>query len=457
MQIRLLTRKMIQKKVAARINEVLVVALRNNRLSGTYPTLCNTEMNNRIKKQLNTRIFKAVSSTLLILLPVLLSVSCTKGRSEVYTVMTGVFKQSIVQTGELEAVKASFITMPAIDWQYGYQFKIIGLTEHGRIVHRGDSIIKLDAASVYKFIIERENLLENELADAKKQVVQSENNLQELNAQLRSEQAAYDLKKLEVERSMFDTDIKKKIKELEFQQESIKLYKVKRNLELKPKLDNLDRHIQKIKVLQRENELNKAKETLKLFLIRSPLDGLFQVAVDRWSDNQQTWKIGDTPYQGQILASIPDVTKMRAKSYINESDVKKVHRGMKVLIRLDALPSVPFNGIITEISKICTERDKEKVFNIVVEIEGSDLRLKPGMTVNCEYILFESDNNMFVSNSCLFKENGHFYIFLKRGRAVRKVEVQAGASNINHTIIKGEVKSGQKLVPFNDVLNSKNL
>jgi hypothetical protein len=371
--------------------------------------------------------------------------------------MTGSFKQSIIQTGELEAVKASFISMPDIDWQYGYQFKIIGLADHGKIVEKGDSIIKLDAASVYKFIIEREDMLENELADAKKQVVQSENNIQELSAQLKSEQAAFDLKKLEVDRSKFDTDVKKRIKELEFQQATIQLNKVKRNLDLKPKLDDFDRHIQRIKVVQRQNELNNAKEALKLFLLRSPLDGIFQVAVNEWTDNPQMWKVGDTPYQGQILASIPDVSRMEAKTYINESDVKRVHKGMKVIVRLDALPSVPFSGSIKDISKICVPRDKEKVFNIVVEIDGSDLRLKPGMTVNCEYILYESEKNMFVPNNCLLKEPGHSYIFLKRGRSVRKVEVQAGAANINHTIITGEVKPGQRLIPFNDVLNSKNL
>ena len=121
------------------------------------------------------------------------------------------------------------------------QFKLIGLAEHGKIVHKGDSVIKLDPSSVYKYIIEREDMLENELAAANKQAVQSENNIQELNAQLKSEQAAYDLKKLEVERSKFDTDVKKRIKELEFQQATIRLNKVKRNLELKPRLDNYDR------------------------------------------------------------------------------------------------------------------------------------------------------------------------------------------------------------------------
>lgn len=398
-------------------------------------------------------IIPGITRILLIAVLAILLVSCGKNNRNVSTVMTGSFRQSVIETGELQAINASYITMPSISWQYGYQFKIIGLAEHGKIVHKGDSIIKLDPASVYKFILEGEDKLENELAAANKQVVQSENNIQELNAQMKSEQAAYDLKELEVERSNFDTDVKKKIKELEFQQATIKLNKVKRNLELKPKLDNYDRRIQRIRVIQRENDLKSAKETLKKFLVRSPLDGTFQVSVNQFTQNPQNWRLGDSPYQGQMIASIPDIAKMQAKTYINEAEKKKVRPGMKVIVRLDALPSVPFNGTITSISKICLPRDREKVFNVVVEISESDLRLKPGMTVNCEYILYETENDMYVPNNCLLRENGHSYIFLKRGGSTLKTEVQSGASNSYYTTIKGNVKPGQKLVPFESVLN----
>ena len=129
---------------------------------------------------------------------------------------------------------------------------------------------------------------------------------------------------------------------------------------------------------------------------------------------------------------------------------------MKVLVRLDALPSVPFNGFIKEISKICFTREKEKVFNVVVEISESDLRLKPGMTVSCEYILYEAENGIFVPNNCLLKEKGHRYVFLDRSGSPRKVEVKSGPSNTNHTIIAGDVEPGQKLVPFEKVLTKLN-
>ena len=212
--------------------------------------------------------FKTVKPGLICLLSMVLLLSCSRSKSGDYTVMKGSFRQSVVESGELEAIKASNIMMPRIAYQYGYQFKIIGLAEHGKIVHKGDSIVKLDPASIYKYILEGEDKLENEQAAAQKQAVQSEENIQSLLATVKNEQAAFDLEKLELDRSKFDTDSKKRIKELKFQQASIKLKKAKRKLELTRILEKQDQKIQKIKVIQRESDLRSAKENLKQLLIK---------------------------------------------------------------------------------------------------------------------------------------------------------------------------------------------
>ncbi len=344
------------------------------------------------------------------------------------------------------AVSASYITMPQISWQYGYQFKIVGLIENGKNVQKGDSVVSLDPSSIYKFILDREAMLENEIAASKKQKVEMENKIQELNAQLKSEQAAFDLKELELERIKFETENKRKIKELEFQQATIRLNKIKRNLELRPKLDTYDRKIQEIKIIQREAEIINAKETLNQMVIHSPQDGLFVVKSNMFTG--QFTRLGDNIYIGSLIASIPDIRKMKVNTYVNETDIRKVSPGMKAIVRLDALPAVPFNGIVTRISKICTARETEKVFDIVVEIPETDLRLKPGMTVSSEFICYESEKELFVPNNCLLKEKGCSYVFISKGISPTKVEVEAGPANSNYTIIKGEVKVGQDLVPF---------
>lgn len=408
--------------------------------------------NNKPQQEKSYSIIKAGILKYL-LISLLLFYSCSNENPDEYTVKSGFFRQSVTEPGELDAINASYIMMPRIAYQYGYQFKIVGLADHGKIVQKGDSVIKLDPSSVYKYILDREDVLDNELASAKKQQVQSENNLQELIAQLKNEQSSYDLKKLKVETSKFDTEVQQKIVQLEFQIATISLNRIKRNLALRPVLDNYDSKIQNIKVTQRQDELTSAKETLKQFLLRAPLDGTFQVSSNRNYTNPQNWKIGDSPYTGYIIASIPDISRMKAKTYISEAEFRKVKPGMKVIVKLDALPSVPFNGTLKDISKICFARDRQKVFNVTVEISESDQRLRPGMTVNCEYILYESDKDLFVPNSCLLKEKEHTYVFLKKGRRTKKTEVQTGVANSNYTVITSGLKQGQKLIPFDKVLN----
>jgi len=383
------------------------------------------------------------------LMIIFLSVACKRVSVEEFAVKTGSFRQSVIETGELDAVNASTISMPQIGWEYGYQFKIIGLLENGKNVHKGDSVIAVDASSIYRFILDKESLLETEVAASKRLFVEMENRMQELNAQLKTEQASFDLKKLEIERIKFDTENKRKIKEREYQQATIRLNKVKRNLSLRPRLDIYDRKIQDIKILQREAEIRSAKETLNRMVMRSPQDGIFQIQ-SNWMTGQFS-KLGDNVFLGAPIASIPDIQKMKVKTYINETDIRKVREGMKAIIRLDALPSVPFNGLVTKISKICIEREKEKVFETVVEIPETDLRLKPGMTVSCEFICYESDNELFVPNKCLYKENGRAYLYISKGISPVKVEVEAGPSNSNYTIVRGKIKAGQDLTPFEKI------
>ena len=202
--------------------------------------------------------------------------------------------------------------------------------------------------------------------------------------------------------------------ELEFRQAEIKLKKIQRNLELKPKLDSLDFHIQQIRVSQKENELKAAQETLAKLVVPSPLDGIF-VVEDNWRTGQMI-RVGDEVYLGAPVARIPDIRSMKVKGFILENDISRIRPGLKVIVRLDALPHVPFNGMISTVGKVCIEKDEKKIFPAEVIISESDLRLKPGMTVSCEYITYEGEDELYVPSNCILEENKHFYLFTKEER-----------------------------------------
>jgi multidrug efflux pump subunit AcrA (membrane-fusion protein) len=301
----------------------------------------------------------------------------------------------------------------------------------------------VDPSSVQKYIIEKRESLENEIASANKLKAQIINNMQDLKAQLRNEQASFDIKKLQLDKSAFESQGIRKVIELEFRQAEIRLDKIKRNLELRPKLDSLDYRVQQIKVIQKENELKAAEETLNQLIVCSPLDGIF--VIEKNYRTGQTIKVGDEVYLGNIVARIPDIRTMKISGIVLENDISKIKPGLNVIVRLDALPSVPFHGKINKVSRVCIEQDKKKVFLTEVLISETDLRLKPGMTVSCEYLVYEGVNEIYVPTSCILEENKHFYLFIRKRGKIRKIEVSTGPSNNMYTIVSGDLRSGQDL------------
>ena len=399
------------------------------------------------KMEIKTKIFRIKGRKLLLYLSILIlalfSGSCKKNDGTGYSVMKGPFRQSVIETGELQAVNASYLGMPRINYIYGYNFKILGLAEHGKNVHKGEMVIKLDPSSVQKYIIDRKESLENEKASANKLSAQQTNNLQDLKAQLRNEQGSYDIKKLGVEKSGFESAGLRKVMELEFRQAQIRLNKLKRTLDLRPKLDSLDFRIQMIKVTQKENEVKAAMEALDKLTVFSPLDGIF-VVEESWNTGQ-TIKVGDQVSISQPVAMIPDIRTMKAKSRVQENDISKIKPGLPVIVRLDALPSVPFHGKINTMGRICIPKDDKMIFPTEVLISESDLRLKPGMTVSCEYITYESKDELYVPNNCIQADNKHYYIYVKKRGKIRKTEIKTGPSNNMFTIVLGDIKPGQAL------------
>ena len=371
--------------------------------------------------------------------------ACSDGPDSGYSVMKGPFRQSVIENGELQAVNASILSMPRLNYIYGSTFKIISIAGHGHMVEAGDTVVIFDPEPVQKFIIDRMALLENEVASVNKLKAQIINNMQDLRAQVLSEEKSFDIRKLQLERSGFESAGIRRVTELEFRQAEINLQRARRKLELRPGLDSLDLLIQNIKVSQKEIELVIAREALDLLYTVSPLEGLF--VIENNSRTGRPVQAGDDIYLGSRLARIPDVRTMKVKGFVHELDIGKIIPGVDAEIRLDALPSLVFNGSVTFVNRVSVELETRRMFSTEVMIAGSDLRLKPGMTVSCEYITFESEGDViYVPSECIHEEGNHHYLFVRRRGKITKTEIETGHSNNRHTIVSGNIREGQELV-----------
>jgi len=292
----------------------------------------------------------------------------------------------VVETGELAAIDSRSFVMPRYG-RHWYQMKIIGILKHGTEVKKGDSVIQLDPTEIKKYIIERESQLETQQAVFEKLQVDQNNKVQDLDSRLKNEIASYNLKKLELDASQFETSKNLKIKELEFEQAKISLNKVKKLIKLNKIIAAKTLVIERIKLEQLETEMKNAYDLLPALTIRSPISGIFQIAENRRT--REMVKIGDDIYQGNNLGNVPDLTWMKVNTTVNETDYFKLKTGQKVTVRLDAMPEVAFDGEVSYLGKLCqlkNNNSRQKVFDVEVKLSAPDVRLKPGMTVSCEFL-----------------------------------------------------------------------
>jgi multidrug efflux pump subunit AcrA (membrane-fusion protein) len=293
---------------------------------------------------------------------------------------------TIIETGTLEAINNKLYILPRYS-MYWYEMRIIGIVENGTMVNEGDSIIQIDPSEVNKNIIDRETNLETQIANLEKLQVTQSNQIIDFEAKIRNETATFNLKKIELESSRFEPEQRRTIKQLEYKQAEINLAKEKRKLELAKIIQNNDTKIQNIRIQQIEKDIEQFYQILPALTVRSTVAGVFQRG--RNMRTGQPLVAGDMMYCGYSMGNVPELKWMKVNTFINENDFLKLYEGQKVTVRLDALPELKFNGEVSYIGKLCRLKEpnsKQKGFDVEVKILEPDERLKPGMTVSCEFL-----------------------------------------------------------------------
>jgi hypothetical protein len=148
------------------------------------------------------------------------------------------------------------------------------------------------------------------------------------------------------------------------------------------------------------------------------------------------------------VATLPDLTTMMSKTYVNEVDVRKVKAGQKVEVGLDAYPDKKLVGSVIRVANVGEQRPNSdsKVFEVSVEIEGTDATLRPSMTTSNRIITSIKDNATFVPLECL---HSHFdsitFVYIRDGLNTIKQEVVMGETNANDAVIISGLGKGDRV------------
>lgn len=365
--------------------------------------------------------------------------------SQFRRIKQGKFEATITETGELQAVNSRVIVMPNLGWKYGRP-KIARLVEEGTVVKEGDFIVEIDNSGIIKFLKQKENELEIARADQKKLIANHENQARQLNSALSSADASHTMEKIQAQKIKFESETRKKVSVLRLEKSGIALKKIQQQIRTTKIMQAKELQIQKLKIFKLENEIENARIALKRVSLTAPGNGLVEYKLNRRTD--QKIRIGDELWPGASLIGIPDLSRMKVLTTVNELDINKIYPGQKAIVRLDAFPEKPFDGAIIEVAKLCqTKKDDPliKLFDVDILLEKSDPILKPGMTVSCEIFTAKLENVLFVENECILKENATSFLFIKDKSDVKKREVKIGPRNNNYTVIYGDFKAGQQV------------
>ena len=149
-------------------------------------------------------------------------------------------------------------------------------------------------------------------------------------------------------------------------------------------------------VKQARAQLDTAKVNLEYTTIHSPVHG---IVISRNVDVGQTVAAS---FQAPVLFTIAkDLTKMQVDTNVSESDIGGITEGKPATFVVDAYPNQVFRGKITQVRNAPITVQNVVTYNVVIGVDNSDLRLRPGMTANVSIIVASRENVLRVPNPAL--------------------------------------------------------
>jgi HlyD family secretion protein len=149
-------------------------------------------------------------------------------------------------------------------------------------------------------------------------------------------------------------------------------------------------------VKQAEAALNAAELDLKYTVIRSPVNG---IVVARNVEVGQT--IAASFATPNLFLIALDLTKMQVDTNVSESDIGGITEGKEATFTVDAYPGHQFSGTIRQVRLAPINVQNVVTYNVVVNVDNQDLRLKPGMTANVSIVVAQRDAVLKVPNAAL--------------------------------------------------------
>jgi HlyD family secretion protein len=201
-------------------------------------------------------------------------------------------------------------------------------------------------------------------------------------------------------------------------------------------------------VAQARANLERAEEEFRNSTVVAPITGLVLSRNVEVGDAVSSILVLGS--QATLVMTVGDVHEVYVKGKVDESDVGKIDLGRQARIKVESFKDKTFNGRVTKISPMGTEKDNVTTFEVRVSIDNATGELKANMTANAEIILEEHKNVLQIPEGAIvYDKDKKASVELADAKAKdgkRKVPVMVGISNGAKTEVLSGLNEGQQVV-----------
>jgi hypothetical protein len=388
-----------------------------------------------------------------------------KGNVIVYAVVNeGPFEISVSNSGELLAEKSVDIFGPSIG-QGGNQqggpgggggqrqgggmdirmmeLKIQDIVPEGTIVRKGDFIAQLDRTSYSNTLKDAQDLLKTYQTNVDMKILDTAVVLTNLRDDIKNQRYVVEEATITLAQSKYEPPATIRQAEITLDKAQRNLQQKIRGYELRVAQSASELRYQKIRLSRQERLVTDLEEYLSKFTITAPSDGMVIYKKER---NGSKRKAGSqvNPFD-RVIATLPDLTTMISKVYVNEIEVSKIMPGQKTDIRVDAFPKNTYSGTVTTIANIgeVLPNSDAKMFEVLIKLDGSDPDLRPTMTTDNKIVIKTYDNVLSVPTECVMAGADSLPFVYEKNKT--KHIVVLGESNEKNVIIEQGLQAGRSI------------
>jgi HlyD family secretion protein len=383
----------------------------------------------------------------IIILVVFSKVTSKKDISNLYAeAKRGQFDIVVTTTGELQAENSTDIRGPEFSQMRnirGMDIKIQDLVPEGTEVKTGDFIATLDRTAFDNSLKDELDRLTTYETNVEMKILDTAVTLSSLRDNIKNLRFSVEEAEITLQQSKYEPPTTIRQAEIALDKANRALDQSIKGYALRVQQAKSDMRTNQHTLSEQQIRVKNLRELLLKFDITAPSPGMVIYKRDRSGAKR---KIGSSinPWDN-VVATLPDMSSMISKTYVNEIDVSKVKSGQKVELLVDAFPEKSYTGVVTSVANIGEQLPNAdaKVFEVLIKVDGSDPILRPSMTTGNKIITKTISDVTFIPlESVQAGTDSIPFVYLRNGK---KQIVVLGESNENNVIVEKGLTAGTQI------------